>query len=103
MVLFGPTPYQKAVGSLVISFICALFYFISGMSGFDAVAHSMTTISTGGFSTHNNSLAKFDSVNIELISVFFMIIGSLPFVIYLKLTHGDIKSLFKDDQIKLFF
>mgnify|MGYP001203000541 CR=1 FL=1 len=107
-------PYEKTIPKInqfvfeilviyiVISFICALFYFISGMSGFDAVAHSMTTISTGGFSTHNNSLAKFDSVNIELISVFFMIIGSLPFVIYLKLTHGDIKSLFKDDQIKLF-
>ena len=107
-------PYEKTIPKInqfvfeilviyiVISFICALFYFISGMSGFDAVAHSMTTISTGGFSTHNNSLAEFNSFQIELISVFFMIIGSLPFVIYLKLTHGNIKSLFNDDQIKLF-
>ena len=45
----------------------------------------------------------FYSFNIEIISILFMIIGSLPFVIYLKMTHGDLKSIFKDDQIKLFF
>ena len=88
---------------LVLTFICAILYFIAGMSGFDAIAHAMTTISTGGFSTHNSSLASFNSFNIEIISILFMIIGSLPFVIYLKMTHGDLKSIFKDDQIKLFF
>jgi len=88
---------------LILTFICATLYIMSGMSTFDAVAHAMTTISTGGFSTHNTSLAYFNSLNIESVSILFMIIGSLPFVIYLKLTHGDWKSLIKDDQIKLFF
>ncbi len=88
---------------LILTIICAIFYFISGMSVFDAIAHSMTTISTGGFSTHNTSLAYFNSYNIELVSILFMIVGSLPFVIYLKMTHGDWKSLINDDQIKLFF
>ena len=88
---------------LLLTFICSLLYFVFGMSGFDAIAHAMTTISTGGFSTYNDSLANFSSIKIEFISVMFMIIGSLPFVVYLKLTHGDWKSLFKDDQIKLFF
>ena len=87
---------------IVLTLLCALFYFAAGMSGFDAIAHAMTTISTGGFSTYDNSLANFKSFNIELISILFMIVGSLPFVIYLKMTHGDLKSLFKDDQIKLF-
>ena len=88
---------------LLLTFICAIFYFMSGMSVFDAIAHAMTTISTGGFSTHNSSLAYFNSYNIELVSILFMIVGSLPFVVYLKMTHGNLKSLFKDDQIKLFF
>lgn len=88
---------------LFLTFVCAILYFVSGMSVFDAVAHAMTTISTGGFSTHNTSLAYFNSFNIESVSILFMIVGSLPFVIYLKMTHGDWKSLINDDQIKLFF
>ena len=87
---------------IVLTFVCAILYFTAGMSSFDAFAHAMTTISTGGFSTHDNSFANFDSINIELISFLFMIIGSLPFVVYLKMTHGDLKSIFKDEQIKLF-
>ena len=94
--------FQILLIYLVISIFCAISYFAAGMSGFDAVAHSMTTISTGGFSTYNDSIANFDSFNIEIISILFMIIGSLPFVIYLKLTHGDLKSIFNDDQIRLF-
>ena len=88
---------------LVLTFICSMLYFMSGMSFFDAIAHAMTTISTGGFSTHNASLAYFNSFNIELVSILFMIIGSLPFVIFLKMAHGEWKTLFKDDQIKSFF
>jgi len=88
---------------LMLTFICAIFYFIAGMSGFDSVAHAMTTIATGGFSTHNNSFGSFNSASIEWISVLFMIIGSLPFVVYLKLIHGNWRSFFYDDQIKLFF
>ena len=72
------------------------------MNSFDSIAHAMTTISTGGFSTYNLSLAQFNSGKIELISIIFMIIGSLPFVVYLKIIHGDKMSLFRDDQIKLF-
>lgn len=86
-----------------LSLICALLYYINGMNGFDAITHAMTTISTGGFSTHNSSFAYFDSLNIEIISILFMIIGSLPFVVFLKFIHGDRESIFKDDQIKLFF
>ncbi len=88
---------------IVLSVICALLYYIAGMSGFDSIVHAMTTISTGGYSSHNQSFAYFNSVFIETISIIFMIVGSLPFVIYLQLLHKQNFLIFKDDQIKLFF
>ncbi len=87
---------------LCLTFVCGVFYFISGMNGFDAIAHAMTTIATGGFSTHDSSFGHFNSMNIEFVSVLFMIVGSMPFVLYLKIVHGDWKSFIKDDQVKLF-
>ena len=86
-----------------LTVICAFLYYFFGMDIFDAITHAMTTISTGGFSTHNSSFAYFDSLNVEIISVSFMIIGSLPFVVFLKFIHGDRLAIVKDDQIKLFF
>ena len=87
---------------LGLTIFCALLYYFFGMSGFDAILHSMTTISTGGFSSHNSSFGFFDSSSIETISIIFMIVGSLPFVVYLKFMHGERSSIIKDDQIKLF-
>ena len=108
-------PYEKTLPKInqfvieiftlysALSLVCALLYYVNGMNGFDAITHAMTTISTGGFSTHNSSFAYFNSLNIEMISILFMIIGSLPFVVFLKFIHGDKESIIKDDQIKLFF
>lgn len=87
----------------LLTLVCAVLYYIFGMNSFDSITHAMTTISTGGFSTHNDSFAFFNSIKIESIGVLFMIIGSLPFVVFLKFIHGERKSIFKDDQIKLFF
>ncbi len=86
-----------------LSIICGLLYYYAGMSGFDSIIHAMTTISTGGFSSHDQSFAYFNSKYIEIISIIFMIIGSLPFVVYLQFIHGQRYSIIKDDQIKLFF
>ena len=87
---------------IFLTTVCGFLYYINGMSSFDAVIHSLTTISTGGFSSHDLSFAYFDSLNIEIVSVLFMIIGSLPFVIYLQFIHGQRFSIFQDDQIRLF-
>ena len=107
-------PYEKTLPKInqflieiftlysALTLVCALLYYVLGMNGFDSIAHAMTTISTGGFSTHNTSFGFFDSMSIESASVIFMIIGSLPFVVFLKFIHGEKSSLFKDDQIKLF-
>jgi trk system potassium uptake protein TrkH len=62
----------------------------------------MTTISTGGFSNHSVSFAYFNSYSLEIVAVIFMILGSLPFVIFIQFFNGQKMSIFKDDQIKLF-
>ena len=88
---------------IFLSIFCAILYYFAGMSGFDSIIHAMTTISTGGFSSHDKSFTYFNSSNIEIISVIFMIVGSLPFVVYLHFLHGQKSLIVKDEQIKLFF
>ena len=65
------------------------FLFHFGMNAFDAIAHSMTTIATGGFSTYTNSFKHFNSFEIELIAIIFIILGSIPFLSYLKFVKGN--------------
>ncbi len=86
-----------------LSILCAFLYFVNGMKGFDSIIHAMTTISTGGFSNYDESFSYFNSFKIESISIIFMLVGSLPFVLYLQFLHNQKKFIFKDDQIKLFF
>jgi trk system potassium uptake protein TrkH len=85
---------------IVLTLCCAFFYNILGMSLFDSVAHAMTTIATGGFSTHNDSIGYFNNSNIEIIATIFIILGSIPFIAYLKFIKGDRKIFFQDTQIK---
>ena len=85
---------------LVLTLMCAFFYWLFGMSIFDSVAHSMTTLATGGFSTHNESIGFFGSSNIEIVASIFIILGSIPFITYLKFLKGDRKIFIKDIQIQ---
>ena len=85
---------------LVLTLLCAFFYWMFGMTFFDSVAHSMTTIATGGFSTHNESIGYFNSSSIELIASIFIILGSIPFIAYLKFIKGNKKIFIQDSQIK---
>ena len=85
-----------------LSFVCVAAYIIADMDTFEAVAHAMTTIATGGFSTSDSSLAHFDSVTVEIICITFMVIGSLPFVLFLQTIRGRPLSLVKDTQVQWF-
>ena len=85
-----------------LTFFCALFYKIFGMNFFDSIVHSMTTIATGGFSNYNESIGYFDSSLIEFTSMIFIILGSIPFIAYIKYLNGDKKIFLKDTQIKTF-
>ena len=80
----------------------ALMLWIAGMPIFDSITHAMTTLATGGYSTKSNSLGAFDSINIEIIITFGMIVGSLPFVHYLSIFKNGWKNLIKDEQVKWF-
>ena len=88
---------------MALTFICAVFYKIFGMGFFDSIVHSMTTIATGGFSNYNESIGYFDSALIEFTSIVFIILGSIPFIAYIKYLNGDKKIFIDDAQIKTFF
>ena len=85
---------------LALTLLCVFFYWLFGMSIFDSIAHAMTTIATGGFSTHNDSIGFFENSNIEIIASIFIILGSIPFISYLKFSQGNRKIFFRDVQIK---
>jgi trk system potassium uptake protein TrkH len=87
---------------LALSLALAVAYWLAGMSGFDAFAHAMTTISTGGFSTSDASLGHFQNATIEIIAIAGMLVGSLPFVLYLKTVQGDFRTLLRDGQVQWF-
>jgi len=87
----------------ILTFFCAAFYKLFGMNYFDSLTHAMTTIATGGFSNYNESIGYFDSASIEIVSMIFIILGSLPFIAYIKFLSGN-RQIFKtDEQIKTFF
>jgi trk system potassium uptake protein TrkH len=86
-----------------LTLLCGLTYKTFGMSFFDSLTHSMTTIATGGFSNYNESIGFFNSVSIEISAMIFIILGSLPFIAYIKFISGDKKIILNDVQIKTFF
>jgi trk system potassium uptake protein TrkH len=67
---------------LGLTVACALCYWLAGMSGFDAIAHSFSTIAIGGFSTHDLSIGFFHSSTIELIAVIFMLLAGINFALH---------------------
>jgi len=85
-----------------ITAIFVLGYLFAGMNGFDALNHAMTTISTGGFTTYNESFAFFDDPNIAYMASLFMILSALPFIVYMRLIFQRKFSFFKDAQIRAF-
>ena len=87
---------------LFFTIICAFCYWLAGMSGFDAAAHAMTTIATGGFSTHDLSVGYFENSKIEFIAIIFMLLGSLPFVLYLRALRGSTNAFLRDSQVHWF-
>ena len=87
---------------LILTILCGLIYWFQGMNIFDSLAHSFTTLATGGFSTHNESIGYFQNPGIEMTATLFIILGSIPFIAYLKFIKGNRKIFFQDVQIKGF-
>ena len=87
---------------VVFTTICMVCYLFAGMEPLDAFVHSMTTVATGGFSTKNASLGHFDSWSVDLIATVFMILGSIPFLLYVQTLQGRWRPLLRDDQVRTF-
>ena len=87
---------------LTLTAIAAAAYWIAGMTPFEAVSHAMTTIATAGFSTSDASIGHFQSASIEWIATAFMVIGSLPFILYFQLVRGHGNELWRDRQVQTF-
>ena len=67
---------------LVLTILCAFFYFLAGMSAFDAIAHSLSTVSIGGFSTYDQSIGHFNNGLIEAVCMVFMLLSALSFALH---------------------
>lgn len=91
------TVYAGITGGL------ALLLWMAGMTGFEALAHAMSTISTGGFSTSDASIGHFNNAAIDVIVIFGMIIGGLPFLLFFQITQGNAKAMLLDGQLRWYF
>ena len=112
--LEGDDPYDKSLPKIssVIKKIFVIYatltvaliflYYICGMMPFDAISHSFTTISTGGFSTYDSSFAFFNNDKILLVAIIFMILGSLPFLVLVQTSKKNLFAIFKDHQVRVF-
>jgi len=87
---------------VALSVIWSILYWAAGMSYFDAVIHTMTTLATGGFSSYDDSLGHFDSWRIDLIATAGMFVGGLPFLLLLRSLQGDRGALFRDAQVRAY-
>ncbi|MDP4033534.1 MAG: TrkH family potassium uptake protein [Pseudorhodobacter sp.] len=87
---------------LVLTVVCALTYMALGMSGFDAVMHSLTTVSTGGFSSHDSSFGMFIGAP-EYAATLFMLLASMPFIRFVQLMmQGTALPLWRDAQVRAY-
>jgi len=87
---------------VILTVLAVLLLWSLGMSGFDAVAHAMTSIATGGFSTYDASVGHFDNAGIDWAMSVIMVLGSVPFVLYLRVVRGDLRPVFADTQVRWF-
>lgn len=87
---------------LGLTVLCMIFYSLAGMSSFDSWAHAMTTIATGGFSTFDSSFGHYDAPWAEITAIVFMLLGGLPFILYVKALAGNWRALFHDTQVRTF-
>ncbi|MDO9624022.1 MAG: TrkH family potassium uptake protein [Pseudomonas sp.] len=85
-----------------ISLLSCLAFWVAGMGLFDAINHTMSAIATGGFSTSDSSIGKWSQPAVHWVTVAVMILGSLPFVLYVSTLRGNFLALFRDQQVRGF-
>ena len=88
---------------LGLTVVCALLYFAFGMSAFDAISHSLSTVSIGGFSTYDESIGYFNSISIEVICMVFMLLSALSYALhYFAVYKKKPLKYFHDSELRFF-
>lgn len=98
------TQISSELGKIYILLTIAAFVALMmvGMTPFEALVHAMTSVSTGGFSTSDSSIGYFDSAAVDFVITFFMLMGSLPFILFMHVLRGKYQSFFRDEQVQAF-
>ncbi|GGA62821.1 TrkH family potassium uptake protein [Pelagibacterium lentulum] len=103
-ILPGATAIASAMTIIysLLTFACTVSYWVAGMEPFDAFTHSLSTVATGGFSTRDASLGAFEQPAVHYVAIAFMVLGALPFILYIGILQGSFSALWKDSQVRLF-
>lgn len=96
----GDTARRLLIIYFLITALCTVCYWVGPMNLYDAVCHAMTTIATGGYGTHQNSLAYFNSPYIEYMCSFFMFLSGVNFSLYYYLSIGKTKAFYKNEELR---
>ena len=86
---------------ILYTFVGMILYIIGGMSVFDAINHSMTALATGGFSTRAGSIGEYNSLYIEIVTIFLMLLGGINFAVHILIFTGQIKKVSKIFELKV--
>jgi trk system potassium uptake protein TrkH len=100
------TQTAKALWTIyaTLTALCALGFWLAGMTPFDAIGHAFSALSTGGFSTHDASFAHFDSVAIDAVAIVFMFLGGANFALHFMAIRGRDPGLYwKDTEFQAYF
>lgn len=88
---------------LGLTLACALAYWLAGMSLFDAICHSFSTVAIGGFSTHDASIGHFDSLAIEWVAIVFMVIAGINFALHFTAWRQRSPAYYlRDPEVRLY-
>ena len=100
-VLPRTTQIATAIGFVyfLLTLLCSFFLYSTGLSFFDSIAHGLTIIATGGFSTKNMSIGFFDSVSTEIVTMFFMVLSSLPFILIFQSLRKNLMIFLKTRRL----
>lgn len=98
----GKISKELAILYFVLTLLCCLALMAAGLSSFDAITHAMTTMASGGFSTHDDSIAFFQNPHAEFIIMIFMLLSALPFFVYLRCLRQGMTPFLRDGQTLAF-
>lgn len=85
---------------ITLTILCAIAYHLGPMNRFDAVCHALTTIATGGFSTHQASIGHFQSSYVEYVCVFFMLLSGINFAMYYFLFNCRFDVIRRNEELR---